>query len=975
MSGTPTWDRIKEVFQEVLDSPLEERSARLRELCGADRSLQTEVESLLVTHDQAGSFAERPADELLDALGVDGDSGTVASAGRVVRPGDRLGVYEIQALVGAGGMGDVYKARDTRLDRAVAVKVLPVHLAADRDRFQRFEREARAVARLDHPHIGALYDVGEAGGMHFLVMQYLDGETLAARLAKGPLPLEQALRYAIDIADALDHAHRRGIVHRDLKPGNIVLTKTGATLLDFGLAKWRAGAVAGVADVHATLATLPDSVTEKGLIVGTLHYMAPEQVEGKDVDARTDLFTFGVVLYEMLTGNKAFDGDSSARVMAAILSAQPSAIATLQPLTPAALEHVVTTCLAKDPDARWQSAGDVARELRWITESDASATFVRSDASWIRRHRKDLMLAAIGLFAAGLVAGAAVWSGIGERSSTQPLPVTRSSLSFPDGTFFDVGIALSRDGTHLAYALSRGGRYQLYLRALDEFDAKPIPGTEGACCPFFSPDGRWLGFSDGTQLKKVAVSGGAMQTICNHPDNYVPGVYGATWGPDDTIVFSPSPREGLYRVAATGGTPQRLTKPDRAKHEKGHRQPQFLPGGRAVVFTIVPNDVRSFDDARIAVLSLDTGEIRILLEGGTNPRFVPTGHLMYVRGSTLFAVPFDPRRQEITGQSAGVVSGARTELDGGLTDFSIAESGLLAYVPGSLRGSDNRVVWVNPEGTVEPLLDGRAAFTGAKLSPDGRQLALTITGPNDQMWLYNFARRTLTQLTFEWDNLSANWTPDGSHIAFLSNRLGPYNYYWLTPDGSPSVERLTDGPNRQGGGSWLPDGKSFAYVDTSPTTGRDIWLLTVAHERRTRPLIQKPFNQWFARFSPDGRWLAYVSDETGRPEVYVEPFPARGARWQISNEGGTLPVWERHGRELYYRNGGKLMAVSLQTQAIFVAATPRLLFAGSYLEGSVDIAPDGRFIMIEPGPSEAAATHIDLVQNWSEELKQRVPTK
>jgi len=882
-------------------------------------------------------------------------------------------------------MGDVYKARDTRLDRAVAIKVLPTHLAGDHHRFQRFEREARAVARLDHPHIGALYDVGEYGGLRFLVMQYLEGETLAARLAKGPLPLDAVLRHAIEIADALAHAHRRGVVHRDLKPANIFLTKAGARLLDFGLAKWREARPGAL--VTERSGPVPDSLTDEGMIVGTLHYMAPEQVESKETDARADLFAFGAVVYEMVTGIKAFDGDSAAGVMAAILSAVPPPMSTRQPLTPPALDHVITTCLAKDPDERWQAAGDVARELRWIAQSDGQAVSVSSDASWMRRRRRGLTLAAAGLFASGLIAGATAWRGIGERTTKRLLPVTRASVPFPDDASFDNGIALSPDGTHVAYAAHpRGGRYQLYLRALDEFDARPIAGTEGACCPFFSPDGRWLGFSAASRLKKVAISGGVIETICDDPGSCRPA-YGVTWGEDDTIVLAPSQREGLYRVAASGGTPQILTKPDRGKHEKGHRHPEFLPGGRALIFTILPDDVGSFDEARIGVLSLDTGEIRIVLEGGSNPRFAPTGHLLFARGSTLFAVPFDPRRRVITGQSAPVVDGIRTELDGGLMDFRIAESGLLAYVPGSMRGSDNRLVWVDRQGHVEPLMDARRAFANASLSPDAQRLALTIAGPNDQMWLYDFARRTLTQLTFGWDNHTPYWTPDGRRIAFLSDRFGANNFFWLTPDGSGRVERLTEGPLRQDGGSWSPDGKSFAYVDMTyvdmrPAATRvDIWLLTVEPERRARPLIQRPGVQNNPRFSPDGRWLAYVSNETGRAEVYVEPFPGRGERWPISNDGGNFPVWERHGRELYYKNGRKLMAAALETYPTFVAAAPRLLFAGAGVEGPViaggpfDVAPDGRFIMIEPGPSEAPATAISLVQNWFTELQQRVPTR
>jgi Tol biopolymer transport system component len=558
-------------------------------------------------------------------------------------------------------------------------------------------------------------------------------------------------------------------------------------------------------------------------------------------------------------------------------------------------------------------------------------------------------------------------------ANTRVHDVARSTVPLPVGAAFDAagGLALSPDGTHVAYVVTRGDNSQLYLHALDEFDAKLIVGAEGAQYPFFSPDGRWLGFSDGGKLKKVAVSGGAPQTICD-----TPGVFGAAWGPDGTIVFSPSARDGLYRVAASGGVPQALTMLDPDKHEKSHRLPRFLPDGTSIVFTIVPYDIRSFDEARVAVMSLATRQIRVLFDGGGNPTFVSTGHLLYSRGSSILAVPFDPHRWEVTGQSAPVLDDVSSELDGGVMHFSVAESGLLTYVRGGVRGSDNRVVLVDSQGNVEPLMEARHAFRGVTISPDGRLLALEATGPNDQIWLYDLARGTLTQLTFAWDNIGTHWMHDSERIAFLSNRLGPYNFYWQGVNDSGPAERLTESPNRQGGGSWLPDGEGFAYVDTSTTTGWDIWLLTVTPERRARPLVQTPADEWSATFSPDGRWLAYVSDETGHPEVYVQSFPKIGAKWHISGDGGQRPLWDkRQGKELYYRRGRQIMAVAIQTQPTFVAGVPRLLFTRPFDDEQFDVTPDGRFIMIEPGPSGAPVTRISMVQNWFEELKRRVAMK
>jgi len=918
---------------------------------------------LLVAHDQAGSFAEQPAVMGLREGAPEAPS-SASGVRRAVGPGDRLGVYEIQAFVGAGGMGEVYKARDTRLDRSVAIKVLPAQLAADRDRFQRFEREARAVARLDHPHIGVLYDVGEASGLHFLVMQYLEGETLAARLTKGSLPLDQVLRSAIEIADALAHAHRRGIVHRDLKPGNIFLTKTGARLLDFGLAKWREVPPGDLLSGRSALATVPESLTDKGMIVGTLHYMAPEQLEGKETDARADLFAFGAVVYEMVTGKKAFDAGSSASVIAAILGTQPPAMATRQPLTPPALDQVVTTCLAKDPDERWQAAADVARQLRWIAEAGAQTQSVVAPAA--RRNRRGFLVVAVVALVVGGLLGGVLWSAMRSRSAPPPLQVTRSNLSAPIPILDD--LALSPDGTRLAYVDEREGKPRIYLRLLNELEAKPIEGTDDAGILFFSPDGQWLGFSARTKLMKVALTGGAPQTICD----CAPIPMGAAWGSDGTIVFAPTNRSGLYTVPAAGGTPQVLTQLD--EHEKSHRQPQFIPGSNAVLFTVTTPDMTSFDEARIGIVALDNHKRRVVINGGSSPRFVRTGHLLYSRGASLMAVPFDPRRLEIAGQPISVLDSVRSFNDGGAL-FTVSEAGLVAYVPGEVPAAHDRLIWVDRQGKVQPLTDARQRFGSVRLSPDGQRLALMAGGVNEQVWTYDLARGTLSRLTFEWDNQFPTWTPDGAGVVFRSDRSGVFNLYSQTWDGSSPAERLTESPDPQFASSWTPDGKNLAFVNNSPKTGFDIWLLTTGPERRAHPLIQTPFNEFFPTFSPDGHWLAYVSNETGRDEVYIRPFPGLGAKWQVSTDGGMGPSWEpKHGRELYYQNRSKLMAVAIQTTPKFAAAAPRVLFDAPYVEGFYDVAPDGRFIMIDHKQSEPPASQITLITNWFEELKRRVPT-
>jgi len=946
--NAPAWDRVKGLFQEALERPAAARAEWLRERCGGDCELLAEIEALLAAHDEADAFAELPA-----------------AAPLRLHPGDRLGVYEIEALLGAGGMGEVYKGRDTRLHRLVAIKILPPHLAVDPDRYERFQREARAVARLDHPHIGALYDLGTHASpestqeVPYLVMQHLDGDTLAARVASGPLPIDQAVRIAIDIAEALDHAHRRGLIHRDVKPANIMLTKNGAILLDFGIAKWRPLGAVLAGSASGVRPTLPDTITEQGVIAGTLSYAAPEQLDGKAIDARADLFALGVVLYEMLTGRKPFDGDSPARVMAAVLHATPS-VAGLRPDTPAALDRVVTACLAKDPDARWQSAGDLARQLRWILDAGATPLVDQRPApTWTRR--RAAFAAAASLLAGVLIGGTAAWSRSHQAPATSDASVIRSELSSAAGTIENV--ALSRDGTRLAYVA--GGR--VYLQRLAELEPTAIAEND-ACCPFFSPDGRWLGFvSADDKLKKVATSGGAPQTICECRG----GAAGASWGDDDTIVFSA--RGGLNRVAAAGGAIQPLT--TIGEHEKGHRFPQVLPGSRAALFTIMTSNQKAYDDAKIAVVSLATRERRVVLDGGTSARFLATGDLVYLRGATLVAQPFDLTRLEIAGPPAAGVAGIQMQNDGRAL-FAAADSGLLAYVRGTPREGRERLVWVDRHGTLEALADApRAqAIVSPTLSPDGRRLVFTLVGANDHVWVYDLERRTMLRLTSEWNNSYPAWTPDGTRVVYMSDRTGMMNVYWQPSDGSGPPEPLVASPYWTETGSVSPDGTMLAFAQQSATAGRDIiWTLTLDASRRLRPFLDTPSSKTWTQVSPDGRWVAYVSDETGRLEVYVQSFPTGGVKRLISNDGGTRPRWGRDSRELFYQNRGKTMAVTIDSRSELAIGTPRELFSGPY--GGYDVSRDGRFVMVHLGNPDAGSTHITLVQNWFTELQQRVPTR
>jgi Tol biopolymer transport system component len=878
--------------------------------------------------------------------------------------GTRLGPYEILSAIGAGGMGEVYRARDTKLNRDVALKSLPELFAADPDRLARFEREAQVLASLNHPNIAQIHGLEESGSVRALVMELVPGETLADRIAQGPIALSEAVQLARQIAAALDAAHDRGIVHRDLKPANVKITPDGTVkVLDFGLAKALEASPATI-DATASPTITSAAMTRAGVILGTAAYMAPEQARGKPVDKRADIWAFGCLFYEMLAGRRLFEGETVSDTLASVLTKEPD-----WNRVPANVRPLLRRCLEKDPRNR---ARDIGEAMAWVETAPESAP-PQANVGWIWPG-----FALLATVAALSIAFVHFRANAPAPAAMSPLQVTRTVVSLPAGVSLGFAInspALSPDGTRLAYIVAgRGDINQIYLQVLDEFEAKPIAGTEGAFGPFFSPDSRWLAFFVSGKLKKVAVSGGAPQTICDAGG----GFFGATWGPDDTIVFAPTFREGLSKCAASGGARQVLTTPDKAKHEKSHRWPQFLPGGRAVLFNIISVDVPSFDDARIAVLALDTGQIRILLDGGTNPRFVPTGHLMYVRGASLIAVPFDPRRLEITGQSIPVLDGVTTASDEGAAHLSVAENGLLAYLRGDGRGSDKRVVWVDRQGRTEPLMDARRPFSSLRLSPDGQWLALTIMAANDQVWVYHLARRTLTPLTFAWDNHVDGWTQDGRRIVFSSGRAGAWNFYWQTADGSGPVERLTESPNAQASGSWSPDGRAFAFHERPPLSGpENIWLMTLASGGPTvRRLRQAPFSEREPAFSPNGRWLAYVSTESGRPEVFAQPFPGPGAKWQISTDGGTAPVWDPHGRELFYQDGRSLMAVAIQTQPRFLAGTPRLLFEGDYVAGvwhDYDVGPDGRFIMIQT--AEAPRPQIALVQNWFEELKRRVAMK
>ena len=913
--------------------------------------------------------------------------------------GQRLGPYEILAAIGAGGMGEVYKAKDTRLDRTVAVKVLPAASAADPEFRARFEREARTISQLSHPHICALFDVGNQDGVEFLVMEHLEGETLADRLKKGPVPVEQALELATEIADALDKAHRLGIIHRDLKPANIMLTKAGSKLLDFGLAKMGVAPAPGTVETRLLTSPSPgasaDPLTARGSILGTFQYMAPEQLEGQDADARTDIWAFGCVLYEMVTGKRTFEGKTQASLIAAILERQPTPMAELVPITPPALGRLVRTCLAKDPDDRFQTAHDLGLQLRWIKEGGSAAGLPAPVIARRKRREQTMWMGLV--VAAAVVATAAAWL-------LKPAPVvtnvvTRFNYPLPDGqTFTRTGrhsIAISPDGTKVAYIANR----QIYLRGMEQLEAQPIRGTsEDPYELVFSPDGQWIAYfipgntaGSGGNLKKIAITGGAPVTLC--PVASSP--YGVSWHAS-TIVFGQAQAgkiNAIQAVADSGGTPRSIVSLDETKGRV--RQPQLLDDGVHLLMTVEPRGAKTQDDSDIVVQSLTSGERKLLVHGGTDAHLLSTGHLVYIQDATLFAVAIDTKRFEVRGGSVPIVEGVHEQPPSGAGQFAIADNGTLVFAPGSALSAQRTLVWVDRQGQEAPIPATPRAYGYPRLSPDGKQIAVESRDDEDDVWIWDLAREALTRLTFgpALDHYPV-WTSDSRRVIYQTLDSSGSTIFRKAADGTGTAERLAQSTLDLLPESLSPDGKQLVARETERgKTGIDLLLLPLDPAGRAKPLIQTNFDELNGEVSPDGRWIAYQSNESGQQmDVFVRPFPAVDTgKWQVTSGGGWEPLWSRNGRELFCRalsgGGMKLVAVPVPEQSAgssFTYGKPEVVFpfAGYLVLGggaagrTYDISPDGRrFLMVKTRDNMMLRPSITVVSHWFDELRARVPGK
>ena len=885
-----------------------------------------------------------------------------------------MGAFEVQRLIGAGGMGEVYLARDVRLNRDVALKVLPEALTLDDDRLGRFEREAQVLASLNHPNIAAIYGVEESpdpvgplpAGRKALVLELVDGPTLADRLARGPLPLDEALAVAKQIAEGVEAAHRQGVIHRDLKPANIKLRPDGRVkVLDFGLAKLIASSVAPPShhdSVTGEMATvLSPVVTSVGVIVGSAAYMSPEQARGRPTDKRSDVWAFGAVVFEMLTGERAFKADDVAATIAAVLERQPR-WEQLPPHTPASIRRLLRRCLEKDPQRRLHDLADARLDIE-----DASTERVDEPITH-RARRAGLFAAAVA--ATAIVAGVAGWLlQPSSRAGDHTAAVSRLVIA-PDEPISETEgvLVMSRDGRRVAYAAGPPGHQHLVVREMDQFAGRPVPDTEGVVSAAFSPDGESLAFIAGRKLRTIAIAGGAALTLRDRVDGA-----GLAWTADQTILYNPGTATGIWRMPIGGGEPSAVTTP--GPRDNDQRFPELLPGSHAIVF----NARGGVALDKIYVESLQTHERRQLLTG-TAAHYLPSGYLVFVDGGTLYAVRFDASSLEMKGTPVTLLEGVSLAQNGQPL-ISYSDAGSLVYVPTTASAAASTLVWVDLAGREQPAGASGMPWAQPRLSPDGRRVVTALRSSTEDLWLIDLERGTSSRLTTQGTASFPVWFPDGRHLAFSSAKEASYAIYRRPVDGSAPDERLLSAnvPNYVFSAS--PNGDALIFVNVDPTTLQDIRVLRADQRDTSQPFLTTPFREGAPAFSPDGRSVAYISDESGRLEVYVRPYPGPGEKWAVSNSGGNEPVWSRDGRTLFYRAGNTMMAADVQVAPAFSIGKARKLFDGPYersnaLWANYDTSPDGqRLLMIRRERPPAPASHINVVLNWLEDLAEKLPAK
>jgi len=901
---------------------------------------------------------------------------------------EALGHFRVISKLGEGGMGEVFRATDSRLNREVALKLLPEPLSTDRERMSRFHREAQVLASLSHPNIAGIHGLEESGGRTALVMELVEGDDLSVRLSRGPIPLLEALRIAQQIAEALEAAHDKGVVHRDLKPANIKVTPDGQVkVLDFGLAKALDGGGSSMLDAGAS-ATL-SVATRAGIVMGTVAYMSPEQASGSPVDKRSDIWSFGVVVFEMLAGRRLFEGETTSHTMADVLRADID-WTKLPSSTPAPIRILLERCLERDRKRRLQAIGEARIQIEdYLAQASPSGsrTVALPIAPAPARtqtapRRLPWVIAAVAI---ATLAGAVGWllHVRGSEAGTLALRADVRITDTPLSTDLGSGFELSPDASRLVYVAGTTEVQQLYVRELNQLDGtRLVDATTGATSPyhpFFSPDGQWLGYVTSSEMRKLPVSGGTPLTLCK-----VSRSRGASWGPDGTIVFAPNPASGLFKVSAAGGQPEPLTTLDKSKKESTHRWPQVLPDGKAVIFTSHTQATGDFDNATIEVLTLATGQRRVLLRGGSYARYIPSGHLVYVSKATLFAVPFDLGRLEVSGSPAPVVQNVFWNQTEGAAQFSYSRTGVLTYLRGGPEVARYPIVWVDRKGGTTKLLDEPGAYANPRLSPDGKRLALTVLKDgNFDIWVHDLERGVPTRLTFDDASDSEQvWSPDGRYIAFSSGRSKTDNIYRKRADGSGDEERLTTSDDPHWANAWAPDGQSLAVSQLRGNGNFDVMTLTLADKQLT-PLLTSSFRESDPAISPDGHWVAYASNEAGRAEIYVRPYPSGSGRWQVSDNGGAYPRWSGSGRELFYRVDGGLMVASIEADGESIrTGKPARLFTGPFRGGlgglaisgntfaDYDVSADGQRFVMFPS-TEVESTNrgvVTFVTRWFDDL-------